>query len=522
MGGRGTAADTPQYPGLTVEAIQRDLTAELPTWLFSCYGPGRDAPEQLWGGYPREQSFEEIRLHFMSAVTAGNPQGALNAIQELQQNIQQQIQHTVNNIPMAIQYIVEAGNKHPNRIDRCKEATGGAGPGGAFGSRANAFQTTAPPSNPFGSPTAPQTTASTFGQAAALSQKPSPFGAAAFGQAAQPAAPAFGQPATLGGTTAFGNPAQTTSAFGQTSTLGAKPNPFAAPALAQPAQPAGSAFGHSAFAQRATLGTKPNPFGAPSGGSAFAAATQPAPATSPFGQPAQQAHNTSPFGQPASDQPASNPFGQPATAQAASPFRQPATAAGATWPQQNPAVNPFGAPAAATAPANPFGQPATTTPFAAPTAATTTTSGPNPFGQPTTAVPTSTAAAAAVSHGSGSGPGSGPYSPGATRQHPDISTYSSHNSDQTLRMFKGKPVMYVAPKDGQKPVPMIRNFDGSMVRVWMPNGPPLYTDQTEAEPAKYEDPSVMQQWKAFVETGQFAGGAMPEVPPKREFCMWDF
>ncbi|KAK4101247.1 hypothetical protein N658DRAFT_496543 [Parathielavia hyrcaniae] len=539
MAGRGAATDTPHYPGLTVEVIQRDLTSELPTWILSCYGPGRDAPEQLWGGYPREQCFEEIRLHFMAGVTAGNPQGALNDIQALHQRAQEQIQHTVNNIPMAIQYIVEAGNKHPNRIDRCKEQTGGAGPGGAFGNRANAFQTAAPPSNPFGAPAAPQTTPSSFGQTAALGQKPSPFGAPAFGQPAQPTAPAFGQPAALGGATAFGKPAQTTGAFGQSSTLGAKPNPFGAPALSQPAKPAGPSFGQSAFGQPAALGAKPNPFGAPSGGGAFAAATQPAPAASPFGQPAQQPQNAPlPFGQTASSQPASNPFGQPATASpfgqpataaSANPFGQPATAAGTTWgQQQKPAGSPFGATAAATAPANPFGQPTTTSPFgapaAAPAAATTAPSAPNPFGQPAPGASTATTATAAAppAQGSGAGSGSGPYGPSATRQHPDISTYGSHNPDKTLRMFKGKPVMYVAPKDGQRPVPMIRNFDGSMVRVWMPNGAPAYTDQTEAEPAKYEDSNVMQQWKAFVETGRFSGGVMPEVPPKREFCLWDF
>jgi nucleoporin NUP42 len=73
----GRAADTPPYPGLTVDAIERDLRAELPQWILSCYGPGRDAPEQLWGGYPREQSVEEIRLHFMMGAMAGNPQGAV-------------------------------------------------------------------------------------------------------------------------------------------------------------------------------------------------------------------------------------------------------------------------------------------------------------------------------------------------------------------------------------------------------------------------------------------------------------
>lgn len=72
--------DSPPYPGLTAEAIQRDLSSELPQWILSCYGPGRDAPEQLFGGYPREQSFEEIRLHFMQGVWAGNPEGAVGSL----------------------------------------------------------------------------------------------------------------------------------------------------------------------------------------------------------------------------------------------------------------------------------------------------------------------------------------------------------------------------------------------------------------------------------------------------------
>ncbi|KAL2157301.1 hypothetical protein VTH06DRAFT_6239 [Thermothelomyces fergusii] len=532
MGGR--ASDGPAYPGLTAEAIERDLRSELPQWILSCYGPGRDAPEQLWGGYPREQSFEEIRLHFMLGAMAGNPQGALNDIQNLYQNAQQQIQHTLNNIPAAIQFILDAEKTHPNRIDVCKAASGGAAPGSVFGSQRNPFQQSTPSANPFGTPSAPATGAGVFGQPSALGQKPNPFGtpaaAPAFGQPAQPAAPAFGQPATLGSSSPFGRPAQTTSAFGQTSVLGAKPNPFGAPSFGQPAQPAAPAFGQSGFGQPGILGQRPNPFGTPAGGGgAFSTTSQPAPQNNPFGQPAQQPQQAQTalglFGQPATNQPANNPFGQPSTA---SPFGQPATASQSPFGQlpqqpqqqqqhqQQQAINPFGAPGTSTAPANPFGQPATTSPFSA-AGGTTAAPTPSPFGQPSTSAP---APAPAPTPATGSG--ANPYGPNATRQHPDISTYASHNPDKTLRMFKGKPVTYEEPKPGSKPVPMVRNFDGSKVRIWMPNGAPQYTTQTEAEPEKYQDPTVMQQWKAFVETGKFAGGVMPEVPPKREFCMWDF
>ncbi|AEO68441.1 uncharacterized protein THITE_2117979 [Thermothielavioides terrestris NRRL 8126] len=487
----GRAADSPPYPGLTADAIQRDLTSELPQWILSCYGPGRDAPEQLWGGYPREQSFEEIRLHYMMGAMAGNPNGALNDIQTLYQNAMDQIQHTVNNIPAAIQFILDAEKRHPNRIDVCKGSTGQAAAGGAFGTTANAFQPAAPPRNPFGAPATPTSSVgSAFGQPSALGQKPSPFGAPAtgFGQAAQPA---FGQPSTLGGT----------PAFGQTSALGVKPNPFGAPALTQPTQPAGgSGFGQPAFGQPATLGAKPNPFGAPASGGGSFGVTQPVPPNNPFGQPAQpQAQNApSLFGQPATAQPANNPFGQPSTT---SPFGQPAPAAAKPFgqPQQAPATQPFGGPAttAAAPPAlNAFAQPA-----------------------PTTTTSTATAAASAAAS---AGQAANPYGPGATRQHPDPSTYSTRDADGRLRTFKGRPVTYETPRNGGKPVPVLRNFDGSAVRIWMPNGPPPYTADSEAEPAQYEDEAVKEQWRYFVETGRFKDGVMPEVPPKREFCLWDF
>lgn len=66
--------------GITPEVIQRDLTNELPQWILSCYGPGKDAPEQIFGGFPREQSFEEIRMFFMEGLAKGNPQGAVSEL----------------------------------------------------------------------------------------------------------------------------------------------------------------------------------------------------------------------------------------------------------------------------------------------------------------------------------------------------------------------------------------------------------------------------------------------------------
>lgn len=59
---------------ITKDAMKIDLVDERPQWILSAYGPGRDAPEQLFGGYPREQSFEEIRL---LVATSPNPQQAV-------------------------------------------------------------------------------------------------------------------------------------------------------------------------------------------------------------------------------------------------------------------------------------------------------------------------------------------------------------------------------------------------------------------------------------------------------------
>lgn len=62
---------------LDKNAILTDLTSEKPQWILSAYGPGRNAPAQLFGGLPREQSFEEMRLLHYMGLASGNPQQAV-------------------------------------------------------------------------------------------------------------------------------------------------------------------------------------------------------------------------------------------------------------------------------------------------------------------------------------------------------------------------------------------------------------------------------------------------------------
>ncbi|KAL2753236.1 hypothetical protein ACRALDRAFT_2029116 [Sodiomyces alcalophilus JCM 7366] len=552
FGGTSSNAQSPYT--ISKETIQKDLTNELPQWILSAYSGGRDTPEQLFGGPIREQSFEEMKLHHVLAEAAGNPQQAITQAQQLWQQAQQQIQTTLGNLDGAIEFIRAAEHKHPNRYDICKQNTPAGGSTGAFSkgrtqttsafsqpnpfqsgsaagaSTANPFSTNTQTSSPFGAGTSttgafgqPSTTASGFGQPSALGQKPSPFGAPAFGQPSQPATafakpaentpfsaasqskPAFGQsgfgqPAF--GQSGFGKPAQGASpfgqaqagqtgaggsAFGQPSALGSQPKGFGAPAFGQPAQPAQP----SAFGQASALGQKPNPFaGGSTGPSPFASAG-----------PTATANTTSPFGAPAQPSAAPNPFGQPAQPSTASPFAtaaQPATGASNPFASQTtttqPAqANPF---QQATQKASPFGQPSSGTSMA-----------PNPFNSNApAAAPT---AAAAASSG-----GNNPYPPGSAKKHPDVSTYATKNMSGQLAQWKGKAVTY---KDG---VPGIREFDGTWARIWFPDGPPAYYKDTELPAEEYDEKSKAQ-WRTFEQTGKFEGG-MPELPPMREVCLWDF
>lgn len=72
---------------LSKETIVKDLTSEAPQWILSAYGPGRDAPEQLFGGNLREQSVEEMRLVHMMAEASGNPQQAVSHLTQVYRSI---------------------------------------------------------------------------------------------------------------------------------------------------------------------------------------------------------------------------------------------------------------------------------------------------------------------------------------------------------------------------------------------------------------------------------------------------
>ena len=112
---------------LDEDVIRTDLTTERPIWILSSYGPGKNAPAQLFGGLPRERSFEEMRWLHYDALNQNRLQDALQEARSLNESAQQQVQSILANLRGAVAYVLAAENQHPNRIDQCKCLTAAMG-----------------------------------------------------------------------------------------------------------------------------------------------------------------------------------------------------------------------------------------------------------------------------------------------------------------------------------------------------------------------------------------------------------
>ncbi|TVY81949.1 Nucleoporin [Lachnellula suecica] len=525
--------------------IITDLSSERPQWILSAYGPGRHAPAQLFGG-PREQSFEEMRLAHYMAAASGNPQQAAQEADRLFNEADQQIQTALRDVDGAMNFIINAQHEHPNRVD-IVALTGSqpnplSQPNGAQNTTPNSFGAPSQgASSAFGAPSQPRTT-SAFGA-------PSQPAASAFG--APSGGGAFGQPSALGTQSrAFGAPSG--GAFGQPTALGTQPSAFGAPsqpasggAFGQPSQlGGGGAFGRPSqlgaaggvFGQPASLGQKTSAFGAPSSNSTFGGTSNTTPApfsgfattANPFSQntPAttgafaapSQPTTSAPFGGPSPPAQA-NPFGTP-SGQTSNPF---AGASAAPFGAPSPAPNnPFAAPSPA--PNNPFGassQPTNQNPFGGarlqnpPVPASSAPNAPNPFNSPQPNPPISNPfgnAAAAQNPGISQ---LGINGNTAATPHPPISSYSSKDQNGRLTMFKGRRVVY------QNGVPGVQNNDRTWSKIWFPEGAPLPYKDTEMEDSAYDD-GTKAAYGQMRQTGSFTNGVMPMLPPKREWCTWDF
>ncbi|KAI4131427.1 MAG: hypothetical protein LQ347_002996 [Umbilicaria vellea] len=479
---------------LSKDIITEDLSKERPIWILSAYGPGREAPLQLFGGYPREQSFEEVRLRYYELAASGNQQQANQEAQALVNNAEQQIQTALNDVDGAIKYIVNGAKEHPNRLDICKAKGENLGQPSALGGsqqqvspfvQASAFgqpsALTAPrantstafglpstlsgPTPAFGQPSAPTSTfgqPSAFGQPSTFNRQPSAFG--------QPSS-TFGQPSSFGQSSTLGRPraglGQSSSGFGQPTTT--------ALAFGRPTAPS-SAFGQPSVVLNAQL--KPSPFGTSAAHTAAPpnAFTQ---ATAPKGFP-------------------SNTFGQP------SQLSQPGAFAQAPAP---PTTNPFGQPKPAPPP-NPFGSPPATSapPFPQPAAPS------NPFSQ--AQAPPSSSTNGIFGAGAAA-PTPTPTLIPNTNTNTNSTSRTQRDARGLLRSWNNKPITYI---DNE---PCYKRPDGSWEKVWFPNGAPVF-NKTPEWPLEMYDESTKENYRFLREKGSFRGSVMPDLPPRREWCRWEF
>lgn len=358
-----------------------------------------------------------------------------------------------------------------------------------------------------------QQSASTFGQPSSL--------APAFGQ---PSAPSpFGRPSV----TSFGQPSAPTSTFGQPSAPTSNFGKSSAPTFGQLSQP--SAFSQSSTVGRPTtsFGQSSSTFGKPS---VLAPTFGQHPAPGHFGAPQQPSSFGKPSGQDLLPQPsaaAKNPFGPSLAPTQPSTFGQPSSLFGRSSTQDpSPA---FGQPATSggnsgfsqtsTASPNPFGQP--TAPsnngiFKQPSSVA-----PSPFGQRRS----STVHQPAPSFGQPFGPSdttqslTDPESKRANVRSPsgqgtnDIQ--AQKGSQGKIISWKGMPVRYFDDE------PCYKGSGGDWQRVWFPDGPPVFTKTVDLPDEAYDE-ATKENYKYLKQTGTFKDGIMPALPPKREWCSWNF
>lgn len=394
-----------------------------------------------------------------------------------------QNQNALNNVDEAIQYVLRGEHEHPNRIDIAEQYTKGIiSPMQPPQGPAQAPLMSGPQAvNAFGQPIQ-QPGVGAFGTGqSGLGQKPSPFGAPPpLGANQAFVQPGFGvnplvqqpfgqQPPQPAIPSAFGQPSQqpSVSPFGATTGFQQNaPSPFIQ--TQAPQQPRPSVFGQQQPPQPGALG----PFGAQQ-------PPQPA-APSPFAQQPQHA----PFGQAPVN---------PLVAQAGN-----VPGFGGLTPTGPRAVNPF-APIAQQQQQPPLG-PQALSPFA-------------PITQQQQQPPFSSQAGIPPAGGLVADPS--PYPPNSSIQHAHPSTYSTRDASNRLTMFKGKRVVY---KDD---VPGFQNPDGSWEKIWFPDGPPAFNETTELPEERY-DQETKNAYQKFRETGQWEGGKLPLLPPRREWTKWDF
>ncbi|KAL9079528.1 MAG: hypothetical protein Q9157_001586 [Trypethelium eluteriae] len=497
------------------EDIYEDLLNSRPEWPFSAYAPGKNAPRQLFGGFPIEQSPEEIRLLHYRGAASGQMQQAERDIGNLKFEIDQQIDRIVTDTRGAVRYVLGGEKEHPNRIDICDENSAPSQRKEPQTSQ-NPFLRGPQTSSTFGQPSASGTSAPktgfgapSFGQPSTSAQAPNPFSrpspfapSAPFGQPSNSGqGSSFGQPSALGQDSTFGKPSQfgKPSAFGQPSALG-QDSTFGKPSFGQP----------SSSSQSSALG-QPSSFGKPSFG-------QPSFGQPSFGQPSalQQA---SAFGKPSAFKSTASPFAEAnQSAQKPSPFARAGTgtslvggSGGGSGQPSSTSINPFQSNAQLSAQST--SAPETSMTDGQMQSSTSKPSYPfNSFSAANFTLPMTYGGVVTHTVGTGDEARAGSQDP---------TKYSTRDTTGRLLTWKGKPVVYQGSDVFYK-----RPDDGTLERIWFPDGPPRLPqdrNQTEGPPEDYaaNKQELEKAYQYVREHDRFEDSVMPEEPPLTEWRRYD-
>ena len=105
--------------------------------------------------------------------------------------------------------------------------------------------------------------------------------------------------------------------------------------------------------------------------------------------------------------------------------------------------------------------------------------------------------------------------PGFSSGKPATIGQMQQDSSSKLTTWKGQPVTYRGED------PCYKGDDGSWHKIWFGHGPPVFTKNIELPETLYSV-SVQDDYRYLKEKGAFKGGVMPEIPPRKEWCTWDF
>lgn len=453
------------------QAIINDLTVEKPKWVLSAFGPGRQAPAQLFGGFPREQSFEEIRLlHFMASSDQNRLQQVILSVNKLIGDSEQQIQYIVQNIDAAVKYLTEARKHHPNRVDICRESEQG---------------------RLFITPTGTQNSSSFQIPQAGIQDNRN------LNQQIYTAATNFGKPSAP----VFGIPTPAASVFGKISTLGQRANPFAnvTPTSGLPTQSSGVFVNpQTVTGNFVSAGQALNPFE-----KAKLDSSKNQSSTGNFGN--QNSFSSTSFVK----------FGLPSVANQAQGTSFLTTQSKPCF-SQGPAI-PSKAPAATF---NKVNQPGSNYFSPLSNVGDKSSMENNSHPQPThlsrvshnQAQTDNSNTASQSIIGNTSNQPAGPYQPHQNPNH--LSSPSDHQKG--LETFKNKTIRY------KNSIPGFINNQNNWEKIWFLDEKPVFSKDLKMPPETVYDELTVKAYAYARQNKKFEGGLIPALPPKEEWCSFDF